>query len=359
MQSPCHNLKLLPGLMLNVTIELIYKNKIILYSYIFEWKKNNKKGKIKSENLSIKDINNNKFTQFILRNHNEAKYKPSEKSRCSKKITISSDNLVINKLSSNDDLFFIEIINKILNLSYFQFSVFGTARNYYPSPIEYNCHQLDIEHQNIPKLVYFLKDEHPNQFELLINSFTNLFSFIESIIPIQINVKKQIKSNNLFEDDSAPFSINNNIYKLLVKEEYNNQPTEFTYLSEGTRRIFILLLVAIMSNIHGITLIAIEELENNIHPKLFRDLLITLDNLADDFSILITSHSPYLLQFLDLNNVYVGLTRQNNIAEFKKLKVTAQKKILKQAYEEHISTGDVIFNMLIDNDIDYNFFKVG
>ena len=77
--------------------------------------------------------------------------------------------------------------------------------------------------------------------------------------------------------------------------------------------------MTIAAQLNNVPLILIEELENSIHPSLFQSLLSTIKSLAGDTQIILTSHSPYLLQYLKPELLYVGIPNEDDIAIFKKI----------------------------------------
>lgn len=84
---------------------------------------------------------------------------------------------------------------------------------------------------------------------------------------ISIEYKGDMK---LINEEDVPFRIVDKIYRMRVKEKYNNQSTDFNRLSNDTKRIFIILASAIMAEINNVSLVTFEEPENCIHPSLFQ-----------------------------------------------------------------------------------------
>lgn len=113
-------------------------------------------------------------------------------------------------------------------------------------------------------------------------------------------------------------------------------------------RILAFLTSLILADIKGYLLIGFEELEDSIHPKLLQKLLMVLSNMSDNCKIIITSHSPYLIQFLDIDNIYLAVPNDKGIATFKKLPLSKRNKIYNNLREMGISLGDYIFEMYIN-----------
>lgn len=69
-----------------------------------------------------------------------------------------------------------------------------------------------------------------------------------------------------------------------------NQPLNFESLSDGAKRVFLMLTYTILARINGYHLIAFEEPENSIHSSLLQSYLSVLSQLAGDCRIIVASH---------------------------------------------------------------------
>jgi predicted ATPase len=118
------------------------------------------------------------------------------------------------------------------------------------------------------------------------------------------------------------------------------------------------LALLIAADINKVSLITFEELENSIHPGLFQKLLIIMDGLIENTKVLITSHSPYLIQYIDINKIKIGIPNDKSLAIFKEFKPSKFNKLRSLAEDEGVSTGDFIFDKLIEGtDEEFNFFN--
>ena len=339
------------------TTELKEKKVWVNYEFSFEWIKEEDKGqRIVSEILKIKeDGKGKKYNNYITRDTIKKVFKSSETARCDKSIKIEDNELIINKLSFLDDLFYGEILKQItqieLDLNVFLDS--GNAFELFPfEKKEEGLFELDMNTgNNIEKVVNNLKKYDSNRYELLVNTFLSLFPNITSLETYEFDLSNRFHIEGEFNEE-IPFRIVDKVYRIKVQEKYNNQVTLFENLSNGTKRVFLLLTSAILSDIRKTPLIAFEELENCIHPYLFQQLVMILSELATNCRIIITSHSPYLIQYLNLEDIYIGVPSEYGVAMFKKIKKTAYKSIYREAQEEQISIGDYIFELLIDSYLD-------
>src|SRR5690606_12316427 len=138
------------------------------------------------------------------------------------------------------------------------------------------------------------------------------------------------------------------LYDIRVKEVNNNQQTSIDLLSSGSQKIFYILALTIAAELNKTPLITFEELENSIHPGLLQRLLIIIDGLTDNTKVLLTSHSPYLIQYLDISKIKIGMPNSKGLATFEEIKKAKFSKVVKIAEEEGVSVGDVIFDKLIE-----------
>ena len=76
----------------------------------------------------------------------------------------------------------------------------------------------------------------------------------------------------------------------------------------------------IAAEINKIPLLLLEELENSVHPRLLQNLLTAIVQLAGDTKVLITSHSPYLIKYLEPTKMKFGIPTELGVADFRSLK---------------------------------------
>ena len=321
----------------------------VLYGYEFSWRSSKDiDPQIQQEYLKIKlDEKGQKYTQLISRNADAAFFKSSESGRCSSKIKIEPSELVVNKLRAYDELYYAEIIQKLHSMKMYMENNLDAKSFYRPNPIILKGYEDEmIDAESLPRVIYDLSMKCPEKFELLKNVFMQLFPDIEDII-----VKRHGLSG--FEGelpDDAPFVIANSIHVLYVKDKYLIEPVDFAIMSDGAKRVFMILTKIVVSNDSNISFIAIEEPENSVHPNLFHAYVQIISQLLTDCKVIITSHSPYVISYLEPAWIHVGINLTPGIARFFNFKKTGRKQLQRDAAEFNMSMGDFLFSMLSDAD---------
>ena len=325
---------------------------IVEYAYEFSWGKSKIQPKIISECLKIKvNGKGQKYNTYISRAESVAKYKRSESGRCDSRIKIDDDSLVINKLLAFDDLYYLDIIKQVNNIPFFIERHLDASPAYTPDPFIFKgFEELELGGiQNIPRAIYYLKKEHKDKFELLVNSFKQLFPRISNI-DVREHKLNHDKNKPINISEDAPFMYTDSIYTMSVLDNLLIQPITFDRLSDGAKRIFLMLTYAIIADIKGLSMIAMEEPENSIHPALFQSYLDILSQLVDKCKIIFTSHSPYVIQYLDPRSIYIGITCEDGSVNFKRIASSKVNSLIKDASQYDRSIGDYIFNLLSNDD---------
>ena len=95
-----------------------------------------------------------------------------------------------------------------------------------------------------------------------------------------------------------PFKIRDELYRVIITNKNLNQAINISTMSTGTKRIFWLLANVFIASAKGMSIVGVEELETSIHPRLLKGLLEVLDEVLDNTSLIISSHSPFLVQYI-------------------------------------------------------------
>lgn len=330
----------------------------VVYGFSFDWIKDNKKKgqRIKEEYLKVKsNKRDSKFKTYINRNLTESFYLPSPTGRCDKPLVILKNDLSINKLKNFDELFYLDIIELINEINILQVDTLQNPDKLFRS-ININSdskrviktdYSLDInDSQNAGFFIYSLMKLKPDLYEMFKDSVKSLLPSIEDFQPIEIDLKKEFKFKG--EKSKLPLSFPEKLYDIRVKEINNNQQTDIDSLSSGSQKLFYVLALTMSAELNKVPLITFEELENSIHPGLLQKMLIIIDGLTEYTKVILTSHSPYLIQYLDISKIKIGIPNSNGLAIFKEIKESKTNKLIGIASEEGISVGDLIFDKMIE-----------
>lgn len=309
------------------------------YYYSFRWGDS-----IISEQLSIKDRESKRYTIFLSRDkESEATYIPSAESRCIKSLEVAPSILALNKLTNFDDLFFVDLLRKIEGTDIKVVDTLKSPDSYFimsngpTNASEYSTAFPTTESSSY--FIYSLKMLEPDAYDMLCDATKQLLPNIEDIEAVEVNIG---------HGDNAT----DRLYDIRIKEYPNTSYTSINRVSSGSKKILYLLALTIAAALNNIPLITFEELENSVHPRLLQNLLIIMCSFAGNTKILTTSHSPYLIRYLNPEQIYLGLPTDKGIAEFRKLKPTKVKSLMRRASSEEISLGEYLFEMMLDMQTD-------
>ena len=104
----------------------------------------------------------------------------------------------------------------------------------------------------------------------------------------------------------------------------------------------IALLAGILSPERKSPLIFIEELEKFLHPAAISKLLQFLQEYSSECQIVITTHSPYLLNAVRPEDVNIAVVDDTGASHFEKL--TNRKKIEDRLKHGYMNFGDLLVN---------------
>lgn len=340
----------------------------VLYSFSFDWIKTiSAKGKqIVSETLRIKNKETDtRYTSYIKRNHDNAHYLPSETGRCDRVIKVGNNELVLNKLFNFDELFYWNVLSEINSIKIAQIDTLQKPdelfRRIRPSRKRSNIIREDFslkmdDLDDSAYFIYSLKQKELGFYELFKDAILTLLPAIEDFEPIEIDLKNKFRFDN--EEKDLPINFPERVYDIRIKEKNNNQQTSIVELSSGSQKLFYIISVLIASELNKIPIVLLEELENSIHPGLMQKLLIVMDNLLSYPKLVFSSHSPYLIQYLNYESIEIGVPNQLGLAEFKKLRSSKYSKVLAIAEEESVSIGDFLFERMIEDEEESFFHEM-
>lgn len=135
---------------------------------------------------------------------------------------------------------------------------------------------------NLPNVIQYLSEREPNRFR-------NLLDILVRQIPQLASVDTEVLADNRL--------------LLRLRDASSREPVLSRYISEGTVKLLAYLVLLTDPRIPS--LVGIEEPENLLHPRLLHGLADELRLAADRSQLVVTSHSPYLVDALRPEELWV------------------------------------------------------
>ena len=332
------------------------------YGFSFEWAKDNDKGAhITSEEFYIRDKKARSHIKVLMqRNDDRARIRSAATGRCSTRMNkeLRESDLALDFLKISCPEYMKGFIWAVAEINAYIDEQLDASSLYnrFPQIVFHSDNGTELLSENIPRSMYMLQQKEPLLYSSLVDIFLSLFPNITGMEILESDISKDLK--NLTERGEAPFTVSPKVYSLWVKDRNMNQPLDFRFLSAGAKRILMQLVHIANARINGISIVGLEEPENSIHPALFKGFLDTLEGLAGDMRILITSHSPYLLQYLDFGGIYIGLPSDDGIARFRTFASPRKiRELMHDAEDSDTLVGNYIFELLSGNESERNILS--
>ncbi len=142
--------------------------------------------------------------------------------------------------------------------------------------------RLSKSGDNLPNVIQYLKEQHPDQLE-------HIFQVLRQRVPRLENViSEQMPNGNLL---------------LQIKDAPFDQPILAKFASDGTMKMLSYLTV--LFDPEPPHFIGLEEPENFLHPRLLPELAEVCREASANSQLLITSHSPFLLNAMKPKEVRI------------------------------------------------------
>ncbi|MBQ7265344.1 MAG: AAA family ATPase [Firmicutes bacterium] len=350
----------------------------VRYGYSFSWYRDNGEGqKITNEWIDARSNESVKYTSFLKRK--EGKYRKEKGTGSFRNINLDDAQLAIDFLISLEDISIQSVIKAIKNVSFHVCSSLDLKDRFKPNVIEYieddTMDNVSFDDNDVPRALFKLQKFYPDKYDLFLEAIYTLFpEFLEvSVQSYALNVnstnintmvisQERVKTGEDVHTDKIPFKIKDELYRVIIKSRYMNQAINIDRMSTGTKRIFWLLANVFIASSKNMSFIGVEELETSIHPKLLKNLLEFLDEVLENTSIIISSHSPFLVQYIKPNKIYIGKPCSDGTAVFKTIKQNRLKSLISLARENGMTVGEYIFELMsgdIDNETILSFYLEG
>lgn len=343
----------------------------VRYGFTFLWRRDDQTGqRITNEWIETRENTSVRYTSYLKRK--EGKYRKGRNTNAYRKIDLDGLQLAVDVLGLMEDIEIAGVVNAIQNVLYRMCSSLDLRDRYQPLPLEYieeNEDKIKFDDKDVPKALYKLKKSAPDIYslfeeavynlfpeftEISLNEFTISNSYLENQMTVAVSNKVLSKEEM---EKEIPFRIREHIYRLFVKCDYMNQPLSMANMSTGTKRVIWLLTNAFISSYSGAGIIGVEEIETSIHPKMIRNLLEILTESIGDASLIVSSHSPYLVQYLKPEKIYIGVPNKKGIASFRKIQKNKIKNIISTARNMEISVGEYLFELLSGDSDSYEILN--
>lgn len=334
--------------------------KYVKYGYSFKWHRDDGTGNyITDEWIETRNSTSVKYTSYLKRKEN--KYRKSKSTKSFRKLELDSFQLAIDVLALIEDIEIADVIKSTQNIIYRICSSLDLRDKYQPVPFEYaedDEDTLRFDDDDVPKALSKLRSKAPDQYALfedavftLFPEFTDLslneFALTDPNLekPLTVTLSgKELTPEEI--EKEVPFKLREHVYRLFIKSSFLNQPMSIANMSTGTKRVIWLLANAFIANYVGTGLIGIEEIETSIHPRMIKQLLEILTETVEDTPLIVSSHSPYLIQYLKPERLYIGVPNNEGIAEFRRIQKSKLKNILSNAHDLELSVGEYLFELL-------------
>lgn len=310
------------------SMELQGEHILFSYGYEFDWQKS----QIIREWLKMKCVGEQRFRQLILREDPiKLTYLPSTGQRCTKPMEAEGNILAIAQKETFSRLFYGELTDAISSMQIPRLESLENPDNYFST--DRNACIDFLGGKTINEYIYQLMVDRPDDYALLKDGIMSLNRNLESFTPIEAKLGEGMDST---------------LYDIRIKDRNSVHETSISRLSAGSKRIIFLFTIAMTANMRGLPLLLLEEPENSVHPRLMENLLLLLKSYAEDTKILLSSHSPYLMRYMSVRNLWYGLPNNEGLARFAQLKEKKLRYVLKCASEMELTLGEYMFDFMLD-----------
>jgi predicted ATPase len=199
-----------------------------------------------------------------------------------------------------------------------------TADNTRDTPEAGPQERLSATGDNLPNVIQFLKEQHPESLEKILNTLSKKIPKLE-----RVDAEMMQDGRLLLQVKDAPFE----------------RPILAKFASDGTLKMLAYLTV--LYDPDPPQLIGIEEPENQLHPRLLPELAGECRAASARSQLMVTTHSPFFIDALKPEEVWVLYRDEQG---YTKAKRTSDM----QGVKEFIDSGATLGNLWMEN-----YFDVG
>lgn len=332
--------------------------RFVKYGFSFSWYNDQGTGaRIIDETIEIRATESVKYTTYLKRN--EGKYRASKSTSAFRKLELADDALAIDAIGMIKDVEIAAAINAIKGINYRVCDSLELDDSFRPNPIEIEIgDNITFGNEDIPWTLAMLREKREDLYNLFVETVYDLFPEFKSIeLQILTAQEKETQESQTQEivlsqgeggntEIKIPYHIRNELFRLIINSKYLNQPISMELMSTGTKRIFWLITNAVIAGYRQISLMGVDEIETSIHPRMIRGLLEALSDILEDTSLIVTSHSPFLINYLKPEAIYVGIPNVDGSACFKRIQNKKIKTLVNTVRKMDMSIGEYLFELM-------------
>jgi predicted ATPase len=330
--------------------------RFVRYGYRFAWHNDTNTGAaILDEIVETRPNESVRYTSYLKRK--DGRYRGGKNKTGFRKLNIADDKLALDSLAVLENIEIAPVIAKIQSLSFRMCSDLDLENSFQPIAVEFDFGaNTPFDDYDTPRALSVLNKSNPEKFKLFVDTIYDLFPEFNHVELQAYALKGEMRSRakamaEVAEDlekegRKIPYRVRDELYRLTIDSKYLNQPIGMEHVSSGTKRIFWLVANAIFAGCNGTNILGVDEIETSIHPKMMRNLLEALRDILGEASMIVSSHSPYLIQYLKPDAIYFGVPNSDGTAAFERIQHSKIKTLLNTARDLDVSIGEYMFELM-------------
>lgn len=228
----------------------------------------------------------------VISTREEGKVRIQRYPQENKQITFKSTEPILKQISDPERFYPLFTLQRALE----ETSIYYYFDTTFSSPIRQSSSygtetKLLLDGQNLMAILNRIKNNHSLDYD-----------------KIEESIKK---INPYFKDISFDF-IGSKLY-LVLREKYLRKSVSVEHISEGT--LSYLLLLSILFNPERGNLVCIDEPETSLHPDMINTIANAIKQASKETQLIVTTHSPLLLNLFDAENMIVFEKNHRNETE--------------------------------------------